>query len=71
MDRISPCKGCEDRVPYPNCHMTCERFIEWNKRHLEEKEAKSKKELEERIFTSYNVETSIRLKKKGLRSDKR
>lgn len=68
---VSPCKGCEDRVPYPNCHSTCERYIEWNKRHLEEKEAKSKKESEERTFTSYNVETSIKLKKKGLRSDKR
>lgn len=67
----SPCKGCEDRVPYPNCHMTCERYIEWNKRHLEKKEAIRKKELEERDITTYNIETSIKLKKKGLRSDKR
>lgn len=67
----SPCKGCEDRVPYPNCHTTCKRFIEWNKRHLEKKEAIHKKESEERTFTAYNVETSIKLKKKGLRSDKR
>lgn len=67
----SPCKGCEDRVPYPNCHSTCERFIEWNKRHIEKKDAIRKKESEERDITAYNIETSIRLKKKGLRSDKR
>lgn len=24
-----PCKGCEDRIPEPNCHGTCEKYKEW------------------------------------------
>lgn len=71
MDKISPCKGCEDRVPYPNCHATCERFIEWNKRHLENKAKIRKKKSEEIDIVTYAVETGMKLKKKGLRSSKR
>lgn len=25
----APCKGCPDRVVEPNCHMTCERYKEF------------------------------------------
>ena len=24
-----PCFGCEERVPEPNCHGTCERYKAW------------------------------------------
>lgn len=24
-----PCRGCPDRVPDPNCHTTCERYLEY------------------------------------------
>lgn len=25
---IKCCKGCEERTVEPNCHMTCERYLE-------------------------------------------
>lgn len=28
----APCKGCKDRVPEPNCHITCEKYIEFDKK---------------------------------------
>lgn len=30
-----PCKDCLDR--YVGCHSTCDKYIEWNKQHLEQK----------------------------------
>lgn len=27
----SPCLGCDDRVPDPNCHITCEKYIAYSK----------------------------------------
>ncbi len=26
--KITCCKGCEDRTVEPNCHVTCERYLE-------------------------------------------
>ena len=27
----SPCLGCPDRCPEPNCHITCERYLAYSK----------------------------------------
>ena len=27
----SPCLGCPDRCPEPNCHMTCKKYIAFRK----------------------------------------
>lgn len=26
----NPCHGCTERVPDPNCHMTCPKYIEFH-----------------------------------------
>lgn len=28
---VAPCKGCPDRVPEPNCHITCLKYKEFVK----------------------------------------
>lgn len=40
----APCKGCKDRVVEPNCHMACEKYLEFvkNKEEYKEKERKYK-----------------------------
>lgn len=30
---IKCCKGCEERTIEPNCHMTCERYLEALEEH--------------------------------------
>lgn len=29
--RPAPCKDCTERTDYGLCHMTCERYLEWEK----------------------------------------
>lgn len=45
----SPCKGCPDR--HLLCHSTCEKFLEYRKKYLKEKE---------RIFKEDALDKSIR-----------
>lgn len=33
-----PCKGCNDRVADPNCHGTCQRYVDWAKANAEERQ---------------------------------
>ena len=36
--RISPCKGCKDRCPEPNCHMTWKSYLEYLEENKKKKE---------------------------------
>lgn len=38
--QITCCRGCADRCAEPNCHITCERYIEACKRLDEERKAR-------------------------------
>ena len=29
MANNAPCKGCKDRTVEPNCHMTCDKYLEF------------------------------------------
>ena len=39
---IAPCKGCQDRVIEPNCHITCIRYNEFVKQSEQYREEKYK-----------------------------
>lgn len=57
----SPCLGCPDRCPEPNCHITCERynhFLQLNNEYKDEV-------LKEKELDSLNYSLSRRRKKMG------
>lgn len=37
MRLIAPCKDCPDRVPEPNCHITCEKYLTFKRLKEEQK----------------------------------
>ena len=34
--RTPPCNNCKDRVSEPNCHATCEKYLQFAKQRKEE-----------------------------------
>lgn len=40
------CKDCKDRVPFPNCHSTCERYLNEVKEHKRINAKRLKEKLE-------------------------
>ena len=42
----APCKNCPDRIPEPNCHITCEKYKEFltEAKTVQEKEKKAREE---------------------------
>ena len=46
----APCKYCNDRVIEPNCHNTCEKYINWCKEREVEVENRRKHKGE---YTAY------------------
>lgn len=55
-----PCRGCPDRCPEPNCHLTCEKFIEWQKKIEEKKSVIVKKRKEQKVYNGYIRENTTR-----------
>lgn len=68
-----PCKGCTPetgRSVEPNCHMTCEKYLAYRKRHEEEMnliyEAKKMEQIQEQItMNRIAAVTKERRRKKG------
>lgn len=50
------CKDCKDRVPNPNCHSTCERYL----KEFEERKELNEKQREERSIISTIIGNNIR-----------
>lgn len=46
-----PCKGCDDRVPDPNCHGSCERYIAWKAKQHEKNENARKERVNRDILS--------------------
>lgn len=49
----APCRGCQDRVVEPNCHMTCERYLAFVE-ELERIKEEQKKEKESEYVNYHN-----------------
>lgn len=47
MRLIAPCKDCPDRVPEPNCHMTCEKYLTFKRLKEEEKQRQTETAIHE------------------------
>lgn len=59
-----PCKGCKDRVAVPNCHHTCELYLEWSKVHSKER-AEERKQIEsDQDFIGYKIESAKKCSKR-------
>ena len=56
------CYGCNDR--YPGCHGKCEYYIEWKKKHDEERIKVNKLRAEETGRIQYKINVLERLKKR-------
>ena len=59
-----PCKGCEDRVAVPNCHSTCERFLQWESEHNAERERRNLQKKYDYDAVGYVMQSAARLRKK-------
>lgn len=63
MNDSCPCKGCNDRTPYPNCHSTCEKYKDWKKDHEERKADDRRRKLLEDDITGYSIKKQEKIKK--------
>lgn len=52
----SPCKDCEDRDI--KCHSTCEKFLEYRKKHEAEKTRQFKERAIDSVIRSMNINAS-------------
>lgn len=59
-EKPSPCwndgKGCPDRDGIKGCHSYCEKFLEWEKKHVEIRREVGEARCRERRITSYQWE---------------
>lgn len=49
MNNSAPCKGCTERCAEPNCHTTCQRYIDWKSK---DHKMKVDKTHDDRVFWS-------------------
>ena len=49
----APCLGCEDRTIEPNCHMRCEKYIEFQEEMKRANEVQKMMELVDRPLRSH------------------
>ena len=64
IDKYKTCKDCPDRTISPNCHSTCEGYLERVKHNKELAEHRRK----EAIITEYEFEKKIKSESKQLRT---
>ena len=57
---MKSCKGCQSRTVEPNCHMTCEIYMEYVREHRLEMEEAQK----DSIFNKYYHERREKILKK-------
>lgn len=50
---ICPCRGCVPPKRCVGCHSTCEAFLEWQKKHEEDKNLERKQILKEYLGNSW------------------
>ena len=67
---ICPCKDCKDRVPEPNCHITCQKYIGWSKRNEERRTKMRNENIASFNLSSKPVITSIKRSKDNGRGKK-
>lgn len=60
----SPCLCCPDRVADPNCHMTCETFLNWEATHTQFREDVKRRKREQANKNRITIESVRRNKKK-------
>lgn len=60
IDRDAPCKGCKERTIEPNCHMICERYLEFIERRNVRK-AEEEKHHKEYRYSNYNKSNKFNL----------
>lgn len=57
------CKGCKDRTVEPNCHMTCEKYLDQIKLYEQKKAVRAEireKEFIVRNFKKERVEATLK-----------
>lgn len=64
----SPCKDCTERSVEPvNCHMVCERFLEWEKRKNLIQKGDSTFRAAEDMMTCHEVERARKSRRRKTR----
>lgn len=67
MPKVISCKGCTDRTIEPNCHMTCERYLN----DVEENRKMKQKIHEAQNFDVYHRNLVVSVKTKRWKRDKK
>lgn len=61
----APCtRNCPDRSVEPNCHMTCEAYLEFKRKVAEEKTRETAGRSKEADARRYQMEQSIKIRKR-------
>ena len=58
----SPCKDCTERQV--GCHSTCEKYLEWNKKWVDNKIKISEKKYLMKQIDSHEIETTYKAKRR-------
>ena len=58
----SPCKDCKER--HVGCHSTCEKYLEWNKKWVDNKIKISEKKYLMKQIDSHEIETTYKAKRR-------
>lgn len=58
--RNSPCKDCKDRTVEPNCHTTCEKYLEAKALHDEKKQRIYDAKMKENVDRDRSINKNLR-----------
>ena len=58
----SPCKDCKERQV--GCHSTCEKYLEWNKKWVDNKIKISEKKYLMKQIDSHEIENTYKAKRR-------
>lgn len=56
---VSPCKSCKKR--FPNCHSTCQEYIDWSQEQRAATKALQKRNFEEMPNSFFNRKMRVRV----------